>query len=78
MTTQPLTHTILADAVRGGAAAIRARTRLQPAGGPGDKVFPPAFGEHSATSVHALSPIALVFGMRDSTGPKGEAEGEDL
>lgn len=40
-----LTYEILANAVRGGAAAIRTRTRLQPAGGSGDKVFPPTFGD---------------------------------
>lgn len=40
-----LTYDLLSRAVSGGAAAIRARTRLQPAGGPGDKVFPPTFGD---------------------------------
>jgi CRISPR-associated protein Csb1 len=45
MSHQPLTYEILSRAVSGGAAAIRARTRLQPAGGPGDKVFPPTFGD---------------------------------
>src|SRR5690606_14699222 len=40
-----LTYDVLLDAVAGGAAAIRSRTRLQPAGGPGDKVFPPTFGD---------------------------------
>jgi CRISPR-associated protein Csb1 len=34
---------ILATAVSGACAAIRCNTRLQPAGGPGDKVFPPTF-----------------------------------
>lgn len=33
----------LAAAVAGSAAAFRSVTRLQPAGGPGDKVFPPTF-----------------------------------
>lgn len=33
----------LHDAVNGTAAAFRCRRRLQPAGGPGDKVFPPTF-----------------------------------
>jgi len=41
----PLTAAILANAIRGGAAAARSRTMLQPAGGPGDKVFPPTFGD---------------------------------
>ena len=34
----------LRDAMKSG-AAIRSVTRLQPAGGPGDKVFPPTFGD---------------------------------
>lgn len=42
---EKLTYEIVRDAVSGGAAAFRARTRLQPAGGPGDKVFPPTFGD---------------------------------
>jgi CRISPR-associated protein Csb1 len=33
----------LHNAVRGSAAAFRSRTRLQPAGGEGDKVFPPTY-----------------------------------
>lgn len=44
MDDQTITFDILADALRTGAAAVRARTRLQPAGGPGEKVFPPTFG----------------------------------
>ncbi|HWP38056.1 MAG TPA: type I-U CRISPR-associated RAMP protein Csb1/Cas7u [Gemmatimonadales bacterium] len=38
-----LTLDVLRSAVAGGAAAFRCRRRLQPAGGPGDKVFPPTF-----------------------------------
>lgn len=34
---------VLRDAVAGSAVAIRAITRLEPAGGPGDKVFPPTY-----------------------------------
>ncbi len=38
-------------AVAGGAAAIRTVTRLEPAGGPGDKVFPPTYvKERNATT----------------------------
>jgi len=33
----------LQDAVTGSAAAFRCRRRLQPAGGKGDKVFPPTY-----------------------------------
>lgn len=45
MSTEALSYDVLARAVAGGIAAIRARTRLHPAGGPGDKVFPPTFGD---------------------------------
>lgn len=41
---------VLRDAVAGGAAAFRCRRRFQPAGGPGDKVFPPTF----AGAVYAI------------------------
>lgn len=34
----------LQDAVR-SASALRCRTRLQPAGGEGDKVFPPTYAD---------------------------------
>jgi CRISPR-associated protein Csb1 len=38
-----LTLSQLTDAVAGGAVAIRAITKLLPAGGPSDKVFPPTY-----------------------------------
>ncbi|HSW09330.1 MAG TPA: type I-U CRISPR-associated RAMP protein Csb1/Cas7u [Bacillota bacterium] len=38
-----LTLDVVREAVKGYAAAFRCRRRLQPAGGPGDKVFPPTF-----------------------------------
>jgi len=38
-----LTLNDLENAVKGTAAAFRARTKLQPAGGEGDKVFPPTY-----------------------------------
>lgn len=38
-----LTLEVLHRAIIGSAAAFRCRRRLQPAGGPGDKVFPPTF-----------------------------------
>ena len=44
-----LTFSTLLEAVRGSAVAIRSRLTLQPAGGAGDKVFPPTYdapGEH--------------------------------
>ncbi|MCL6650269.1 MAG: type I-U CRISPR-associated protein Cas7 [Chloroflexi bacterium] len=45
-----LTLQALKAAVEGRAAAFRCRRRLQPAGGPGDKVFPPTF----AGAVYAI------------------------
>lgn len=47
---QVLTRDRLKDAVEGSAAAFRCRRRLQPAGGEGDKVFPPTF----AGAVYAI------------------------
>ena len=38
-----LTFEKLSEAVAGGAVALRAKTTLQPAGGEGDKVFPPTY-----------------------------------
>lgn len=35
----------LRSAVAGSAGVIRCRRRLQPAGGPGDKIFPPTFAD---------------------------------
>ncbi len=43
MDAQAMTCRDVQDAVGGYAAAFRCRRRLQPAGGPGDKVFPPTF-----------------------------------
>jgi CRISPR-associated protein Csb1 len=43
MSDQILRLNTLQNAVRGTAAAFRCRRRLQPAGGEGDKVFPPTF-----------------------------------
>lgn len=39
-----LTYDELRDAVAGKAVGLRARTELEPLGGPGDKVFPPTYG----------------------------------
>lgn len=41
--TKPLDFSSLKKAVTENAAAFRSRTRLQPAGGEGDKVFPPTY-----------------------------------
>ncbi len=40
-----LSYADLREVMMDGSVAIRARTRLQPIGGPGDKVFPPTFGD---------------------------------
>ena len=42
-TPKALSLDLLKSAVAGSAAAFRSRTRLQPAGGEGDKVFPPTY-----------------------------------
>ncbi len=42
------------QAVAGGAAAFRVVTRLQPAGGPGDKVFPPTYATGDRTLKYAM------------------------
>jgi CRISPR-associated protein Csb1 len=50
-----LTLSALTEAVSGSAVAIRAITKLLPAGGPGDKVFPPTYvKERQAVTKYAL------------------------
>ena len=44
-----LTFERLRDAVAGDAVALRSRTTLQPAGGQGDKVFPPTYAVSSGS-----------------------------
>lgn len=39
-----LSFDVLRDSIAGNVAAIRLVTRLEPIGGPGDKVFPPTYG----------------------------------
>lgn len=48
-----LTIDVLARAVSRDGAAIRCRTRLQPVGGKGDKVFPPTYGETSGKTAYS-------------------------
>lgn len=43
MADSELTYDNLKEAVTGGTAAIRCRTKLVPTGGDGDKVFPPTY-----------------------------------
>jgi CRISPR-associated protein Csb1 len=45
MTMSELTYDVLRWAVDGNGIALRSVTRLEPVGGPGDKIFPPTFGE---------------------------------
>jgi len=49
MSTSKLTLQVLEQAVSKNGIAVRCRRRLQPAGGPGDKVFPPTYqgGEYA-------------------------------
>ncbi len=42
-----LTYEMLREAVAGGAVALRSRTELEPADGPGGKVFPPTYAVSS-------------------------------
>ena len=44
----------LREAVRGGAVALRSRTELQPADGPGGKVFPPTYDAGNALNKYAV------------------------
>jgi len=53
---EPLTLDVIREAVRGRAAAFRAITRLEPTGGPSDKVFPPTYeGGKYATETRRIS-----------------------
>jgi CRISPR-associated protein Csb1 len=50
-----LDYKTLATAVAGTAVGLRARTSLEPLGGPGDKIFPPTYGvPDSADSKYAV------------------------
>ena len=56
----------LQTAVSGNAAAFRCRRKLQPAGGPGDKIFPPTFlgGIYAVEQQHIpeqSSPVTCVL-----------------
>ena len=63
-----LTFERLRDAVAGGAVALRSRTTLQPAGGKGDKVFPPSYAvEASAEHKYAIEDRQIGDSDRVST-----------
>lgn len=49
-----LTFERLRNAVAGDAVALRSRTTLQPAGGEGDKVFPPSYSAQGAEHKYAV------------------------
>lgn len=49
-----LTFERLRDAVAGDAVALRSRTTLKPAGGEGDKVFPPSYSVQGAEHKYAV------------------------
>lgn len=61
-----LTFERLRDAVAGGAVALRSRTTLQPAGGEGDKVFPPSYQE-SGGAKHKYAVEERQIGDGDKT-----------
>lgn len=61
-TPTPLTYDDLKNAVGGTAAGFRARTRLLPAGGDGDKVFPPTYekGEYATEDRVVVAPDGAI------------------
>lgn len=61
-----LTFQQVRDAVAGGGVAFRSRTVLEPAGGPGDKVFPPTYVPNS-TSETKYAVEQRILGDREST-----------
>ena len=66
-TNQTLTLTMLQEAVAGTAAAFRCIARLEPAGGPGDKIFPPTYeGGQYATEERRINGEVLPCVLLDS------------
>jgi len=66
-TSAKLTLADLTGAVAGGAVAIRALTRLDPAGGPGDKVFPPTYVKEGRSQTKYAMEERIVDGRRIQT-----------
>ncbi len=62
-----LTLAALQDAVAGGAVAIRAVHRLEPAGGPGDKIFPPTYVKEGRASTKYAMEERMVEGRKVPT-----------
>lgn len=68
--TTPLTLDILSRALQEGGAALRLRARLQPAGGHGDKVFPPTYANDKDGKKHETryaTEDRMVDGVRKPT-----------
>jgi CRISPR-associated protein Csb1 len=63
----PIDLATLTNAVSGQAAAIRAVTRLDPAGGPGDKVFPPTYVKEGKSQTRYAMEERIVDGQRVPT-----------
>ena len=69
MSTKPISLSLdtIQQAIHGDGAAFRLRTRLQPAGGPGDKVFPPTYATGQDGKKHETryaSEIRVIDGER--------------
>jgi CRISPR-associated protein Csb1 len=68
MNTLPkLTLAELKAAVAGGAVAIRALTRLEPAGGSGDKIFPPTYVKEGRSQTKYAMEERIVEGRKVQT-----------
>lgn len=64
---QSLTLDVLRTAVAGGAAAIRTITRLEPAGGQGDKVFPPTYVKDGRSQTKYAMEERIIDGRKVQT-----------
>ncbi len=63
-----ISYSDLRVAVTGGAVGVRARTELQPLGGPGDKVFPPTYGPPQGEKADAMLSKYALEQRRDPSG----------
>lgn len=66
-TSQNLTFEVLRDAVAGNAVAIRASVKLSPAGGVGDKVFPPTYVKEGRSQTKYAMEMRVVDGAQVQT-----------
>ncbi len=67
MTKENLTIDLLERAVSGEAVAIRAVTMLEPAGGPGDKIFPPTYTREGRSETKYALEERLIDGKTTAT-----------